>query len=349
MKIGILTFHRAHNYGAVLQCYALQEVIKSLGYDTNVIDYRTSGMEKDIAVFSISKLLRLLKHPSQIYGYLRSMPHRLKQSRNYLSFQHKYLNLISAKKGIPQNIDVYLVGSDQVWSYNEEVYTGFFQHSSESRICGYAISANLSLLDNYESDLDRYMDTFDVVSCREQSICDYLYQKTGKASRLDIDPTLLAPQDIWQPMINSKWSSRNYILLYQVRAKDPNILKQKAINLAEKNGFELIDLSDNKLPVEDFISAFKFAKCVLTSSFHGTVFSLIFERPVYVFRLGDSGDSRYVELLTRIDAESFLFNLNANIDKIPTNDFAQIRQNLDKLRLDSINYLKSFKDNFIIK
>lgn len=153
MRIGILTFHRAHNYGAVLQCYALQEVLKSMGHEVLVIDYRQPFIEAIYSPFNFHRLKGLLLHPRGIYRYVRSISQRLRKRRIYTAFQNKHLRLTKPRqKNIPEDFERYVIGSDQLWGLHclggiaDDVYLGNFKHKSQSKIMGYAISTNLNSL-----------------------------------------------------------------------------------------------------------------------------------------------------------------------------------------------------------
>ena len=124
MKIGILTFHCAHNYGAVLQCYALQEMLKGMGHTVEIIDYRPDYLRMPFDVINLHRiqsrnLLRLVK---SIILETLSLSQRIIRHRKFDSFIKYYLNL-SRSVGISSDYDVYVMGSDQIW--NPKITNGF--------------------------------------------------------------------------------------------------------------------------------------------------------------------------------------------------------------------------------
>ena len=121
MKIGILTFHRAENFGAALQVYALQEKLKSLGYEVNVIDYRCNAIEQKYKLFTLGYFFER----KNIFISLQTMFERIltfnlrKNKRSkYILFWNKYLQLSKSctLKNIPTSYDYYICGSDQIWN-----------------------------------------------------------------------------------------------------------------------------------------------------------------------------------------------------------------------------------------
>ena len=154
MKIGILTFHLAHNYGAVLQCYALQEALRQLGHEVRVINYRQPYIKGIYGIFNVRYFFSLLGHLrlKTLLYYLKHLGRRVKRTRLYHSFRHTYWQETPScsSRNIPP-MDAYVIGSDQVWSlhctqFMDQVYWGQFSRPRQSRIIGYAISATLDSL-----------------------------------------------------------------------------------------------------------------------------------------------------------------------------------------------------------
>lgn len=349
-KIGILTFHRAYNYGAVLQCYALQEVLKGLGHDVYVIDYRQPWTEEVYKIFSLSIAF---KYCSPIYTlrYFVNLLNRYKcfsiRKKIFRSFIDKHLQQTPpCITDIPQNFDYYIIGSDQLWGLNclggkpDMVYWGNFKHPSKSKIVGYAISTNTKSLNllgiNF---INRYIQNFSALSVRENNISKELKEITRKDIPVCCDPTLLTDKTLWNSLINRKWEKRKYILMYQVRYNDRNLLKKKAYNLANQFDCEVIDLSEMTYKVEDFVSLFKYATYVVTTSFHATVFSIIFEKPFYAIRLNDGHDGRYENILNILGLGQCCVDMDAKLTCQPI-DYVQVRQNLSLYRETSIEFLK---------
>lgn len=353
MKIGILTFHRAHNYGAVLQCYALQEALKALGYDVSVIDYRQPALEMAYKKWGLITFLNNLFHPRAILGYIRYSSKRNEGIKLFSEFS-KNLNLTKACKhsNIPTNFDSYVVGSDQVWvprwtgGVLDEVYTGFFKHSKTSNVFSYAISLNQSSIE--EVPIETWKDVvnnFKVLSFREAEIGVEISQITQFPSRIDIDPTLLLDKEKWDSITNNKWKGKRYLLTYHLPGRYAGLSKDsfngKALQIAKSMNCEVISLYPMKYSVNDFVSLFKYAQGIITTSFHATVFALIYEKPLMSVVLNDGYDNRYVELLNAVGASVALVDKELNSGIFPKIDYNKVSALRKNLAVPSLDYLKN--------
>lgn len=350
MKIGIVTYHRAHNYGAVLQCYALQEVIKSFGHDVCIIDYRQESIEKLYNPSKFSIVKKKLFHPRSLIG-LRIVFNEFKKKRSlFEEFTERFLNLSSpcSFESIP-DCDVYIVGSDQMWSIDcvgdviDPVYFGQFSRKKDSKLIGFSISSNLHSLNILADKLPIYINNFDNISFRESEIAQTIYERTSILKEVTIDPTLCGKPSIWDGLINHNWSKQKYLVLYHVKLRFANIvyklLLQKAHTLAEKHGWKVVDLSTGEYSVLDFVSAIKYAQCVITSSFHATVFSIIFSKSLFAVKLHDGNDARYVDLLKNLRMDNALVDLDfSEIDPEMFN-YTEVHERLLEYRKSSNEYL----------
>ena len=225
----------------------------------------------------------------------------------------------------------------------DPIYFGEFSHPSTSKIIGYAISSNLKSIQSIEpSELLKYAKNFHSLSFRESEICQAVKGITNIEGRIDVDPVLLTDSSFWDTMIQSQWKREKYILVYQVRypKSNPSILMEKAKELAMKENCKVINLSNKLYSPEDFVSLIKYAQCVITSSFHATIFSIIFERPLYSVKLNDGHDGRYESLLNKIGGKDLLVECNFTpaIKKI---DYSEIKAQLAQIKQDSIKYLEN--------
>ncbi len=348
MKIGILTFHRAHNYGAVLQCYALQEVLKSMGHDVWVIDYRQSFIESKYSPFSFLSVKEYLFRPITLLRYLKHYFNRKERLNTFHSFTEKFLHKTQpCNKNIPLDFEAYIIGSDQVWSWDcvgnikDPIYLGNFPHPQSSKIIGYAISTNMASLKRLSNDeLNKALHNFSLISMREQFAIDYIVSKTNILPYLCLDPTLLTSEKDWTPLINDEWKSEKYILVYQVRypkGKQTQLI-QKAQSLANRYNCKIIDLSNVKFSVENFVSLFKYAEYVVTTSFHATVFSIIFNTPFYAIKLNDGHDGRYENLLNLIGLSKCCVDINTDLEP-QIIDFESVKKKMVEYKSESISFL----------
>ena len=352
MKIGIITVHRAYNYGSVLQCYALQEYLKSIGHDVWIIDYRQKWTEAVYKPFSLYYIWHFLKQKDirAIIDYWRkrkSRTKRLNETKPLFETFMKRMRLTEpCRKRIPKDFDIYLIGSDQLWTHQcvggeDKFYLGYINHSSSSRVIGYSLSASIPSLHIFgEKRLKEIIGNFDKLSLREQGNATLIYKLIGVQLPVTIDPTLLVDVEFWDSMINDAGKNEDYIAIYQARpvVGNQNYLMEKAIELSKCLNCRIVDLSSTKYTVEDFISIIKYAKYVMTTSYHATVFSLLMETPCYAIKLNDGLDVRYVDLLTELGMESELFEKDF-IPKPFDVNFDGLKEKICQYRESSIKYL----------
>lgn len=350
MKIGILTFHRAHNYGAVLQCYALQEVLKSMGHEVWVVDYRQQFIEELYCTINSKTVLKLWCHPRTLFNYLRTGVHRFRRKMNFNKFISSYLHIDKDSKcTIQPNLDAYVIGSDQLWSlhclggFKDEVFLGVFEHNKQAKIIGYAISTNTQSLEVLQNDgLNEYLKKFTDLSMREQFASDFIYQNSNYKTSVCLDPTILADINIWDNIVDAKWENKKYVLLYLLRKPDAvdkqQKLRENVLSLAMRIGCEVIDMSNMDYSVIDFVSLFKYARYVVTTSFHGTVFSVLFNKPFYSIKLADGHDGRVLNLLQSLGLSDYCIDLDDRLE-IKEISYSSTNKRRNELRQDSIMFL----------
>lgn len=356
MKIGILTFHRAHNYGAVLQCYALQETLKSMGHEVWIIDYRQPMIDKAYKVLDLRKMAKyILLLKKDIFPYIRHIPERIIRKHNFEHFVDSHLHLTKKAtiNNMPQDLDCYLVGSDQMWNWLvllnkiDYVYLGQFLRPEGSKLVGYAISGNLGSLEKLGFGyLKKVLNDFDAISFREESLSKVIDCLTGIKTPVCCDPTLLTDAKFWDKLASDKYKNRKFVFAYQVGRlpKQKNFLRDKAKKLANQLGCEVIfvDAKDSLPSVPDLLSMFKYAQYVVATSFHGTVFPIIFEHPFYTFKLRHGADERYEALTSFLGIPQCCVDMD--FTPVPQNiDFTPVRKKLIELRQQSEEFLREIK------
>lgn len=348
MRIGILTFHRALNYGAVLQCYALQQELARRGHDVSVIDYRQPAVEDAYRPIIMSWLLKKMLLPWRLVPYLKRAAEIRRGHNIFDRFRRSYFNLSEpcACDSVPADYDAYVIGSDQLWARHitgnlDPVYLGSFHRKEGSRLVGYAVSGTVDTVGSLDAVALKCLEGFDAFSFREPALAEALPASARKDIGIAIDPTLLADSATWDSMNDSSLANERYVLLYEVRrpADDKRLLARRAKALAEKMGCKVLDLSPNDRDVSYFVSAFRYAECVVTSSFHATVFALIFNRPFYTYLLHDGKDLRYVDLLNRVGLQEAMVEKDFVPDKVPCYDFRSVQAALDSMRQSSLQFL----------
>lgn len=360
MKIGILNFHRALNYGAVLQCYGLQETLTALGHEVSFFDYRPRIIEKHRSYF----LFDILKEKgiipfirSTIYSLL-TLPNKYKCKKAFDDFLSKYLKLTDFVVSLLDlakldSFDIIFVGSDQVWSERitglDNVYLGNFV-KYHVRYIAYAASlgASVCLEEPKQQRLLAFLPNYQKLSVREIYLQKWLMRHNFK-SQVVLDPSLLADTSIFDK-IAFKPKVSNYVLLInldnsaesclfaenianQLQAK---VVSIKAIGLS-KNKFDLIGIS----PME-FCGLIKYSRCVITVSFHATAFSIVFQKDFYVMKF--ETDERSYNLLTILGLTDRHKNPQEEVIFTHINYKLPLSK-LNQIKKYSLEYINSCLDN----
>lgn len=353
MKIGILTFHCAYNYGAVLQCYALQEILQEKGCQTYVIDYRPSYITNEYKIFNTHRILSI--NPFRcIKNFIREVllcPKRIIRYKKFDNFINKYLYILPYEK-IPDNMDVYIMGSDQIWNPKitkgfDPIYWGYLPFKKNKKYATYAASMGIIHLNEEEKKyIKKALQNFDSISTRENDLAKLIYNTTSKKVCTVLDPTLLLQYSIWDKIATEPHEKNKYILIYLVR-KD-NKLYEIAQNLAKKLDATVITIKSptcewkHKLyqceSPQEFIGWIKKAECIITNSFHGTAFSIIYNKPIYYVKYGNN-DSRAISLLNQLHLNNRI--IENNIEHYQLIDYKEVNNTLDRLRNKSLIYLDS--------
>ncbi len=299
MKIGILTFHNAMNYGAILQCYALQSFVKE-HYDceVRVVDYTPKYFKKvfydPMKPLSACGIKNKVRACAKLLLRYKEMKNMSKKYRELNSFISRYIQLSHPKESFQDcEFDVYIVGSDQIWNLelldNDTTYLLDFVGNSKK--ISYAASFKLSDVDEYAKNAyKKYLSLFDAISVRESNLKDFVIENVGVDAVSVIDPTLLVGKNFWKSFIYEKALIEDeYILIYHVNR--PHKLIEKAFEYAQKHNLRVVSLNPLKNykdyldysmgSISDFLNLIANAKVVFTTSFHGMAFAVNYEKDFY--------------------------------------------------------------------
>jgi len=364
MKIGILTFHRAINYGAFLQAFSLKTYLESLGHDVSIIDYWPKGHAESYKLFNETywKQASLIKKVKYLILFLLSYIRKRKRLKKMERLQYIHLSLtkipIYTKPEDLSAVDVDCViyGSDQIWwkstipSYSgfDPVLWGNHIKDSIKRISYAASMGVINLTNEDKATISSYLKNFDAISVRETGLKDVLTPLTDKNISVVIDPVFLTPKEKWLKYCKPiKCIPDKYVLLYNLLgSKDAVIVAQK---LAEENKCEVVEITGSVEPHKigkkyvqtadafEFISLINHAEFVVTSSFHGVAFSTIFQKQFYA--LGFRNNSgRVVSLLNTIGLTNRLITDYNDVSKNSI-DYSLVSQRMEDYILSSKEFL----------
>ena len=351
MKVGILTFHRAYNYGAILQAYALQKKLREIGVQSEIIDYLSKEKQKQNKLFTYNKQLglkeNLIKLAKDCYrmkknaAFDRFMTEEMCISKKrYSSFEE----LVQMDRKEPY--DVYIVGSDQVWNYKNTLRDPSFLLSfvsDDEKKCSYAASIGSAKFDEelyvtYEREIEK----FRVLSVREESaISEYGFLKQNNA-KVVVDPTLLLSKENYKVISNPRILEKKYAFMYTI-AGERN-LRKFAEKYCKENDLVLVDSKKSRVFFQnasprDFLSFIQYAECIFTNSFHGTALSIVMEKQLITeINTKTSLNNRSGDLLKKLDLLDRDID-SENFDSRKIIDYARIKLTLEKLRSDSITIL----------
>lgn len=345
-KVGIYTIYSNESYGAMLQAFSLVYTINKMGNDVNVIS--TNNNEKLMPIphsaNDFFKILRVLKN----YKKMKS------RFNLFESFKKEYLKVIDSN--YYEKCDLLITGSDQTLNLDLYAFKDVFlqEHNTKITKATYASSfgEKLNVIKNNPAKKERIikaLNDFDFLSVREKDSCEYLNKNLNKHVELVLDPTMLLTKEDLSIFNLKKLIDEEYILYFAVLnsrefvdelsayAKKHN-LKIVAVHL--QNRFEMKSKFDYYIdagPIE-FLSLIKYAKFIITTSFHGTVYSLMFEKNFYAYDF--EGASRIKTLLSYVDLNDRCGTDLDCISQLKEINYKNVNKLLGIRRKDSIEYLE---------
>lgn len=326
MKIGIITFHGAYNFGSMLQAYALQTYLENYNRDfqCEIINYR-SQIQRSLYEYPWKRYEALPIYWSKLI-LLHS---RKEKQKRFEIFMQDYLHITEETdcddELSDENLkcDLYICGSDQIWNFRardatQAYYLPLIQGNKKvSYAASFGAGGGYNLFEQ-ETQLNKalsYIKDFQCLSVRESSAAILLRDKTGRKADVLLDPTLLLSRSDWEPLVKSdlKLKPGMFILFYTIgytkKEREMALLLGKRYNVpvvltqflhcSEWADIKLVKKS--KTGPNDFLWLVKNAKCVFTTSFHGTAFSIIFHKDFWSY-VGEK-DERKTTLLKSLNIE----------------------------------------------
>ena len=356
-KIGIITIHSDLNYGAALQAYALNQYLRNQGYDSEIINY-----------------IKIPNHPRQ-YPFPKNIAYWLMNRPRFLRYRKFLKSSVTAKEwhsveelmnGFNEPFDVLISGSDQVWNptcgglvdkLNPCYYLAFAQSGQYKKVA-YASSLGSYRFNAEERvHVKEWLDDYHHLSTRESSGAEHLKGILGKEVKVVLDPTLLLDKSDYEKIVEREEEPAcGGSLFCYVLDSEP--AKSRALEvLASRTGLSPFmsmprkpATAENLLtdpeacvypPVTRWLRSFMDARLVLTDSFHGCVFSILFNKPFWVIGNRARGMARFESLLGMFGLGERLVTpeqLEA-VDPLSPVDWASVNARREEMRAFSMSFL----------
>ncbi len=357
MKIAILTQPLGKNYGGILQNYALQQFLLKRGHDVLTLNIATTLYFRrwmQNMAYQMFVLLKSLNCRDKMSEQLKEIFGKKKKYAELFRFIRQQLKLSEKITTIRQlnnyrNFDCYIVGSDQVWrpEYSPDIlsyFLNFLPLDNPAMKIAYAASFGISefrLPEEKKKKCKELAQRFNRISVREDSGIDLCSRELEFDSVLVPDPTFLLSRDDYKSILDkAELSGSGKIVTYIL---DSTCEKEKIIqDFQSQSGLPILSLlggQQKMFAVEDWISAISSAGFVITDSFHGTVFSILFQRNFIVVSNSGRGIDRISSLLKIMGLEDRLYRGPSAIRSLSPIDYCKVSKRLEEYRQTGIDFL----------
>lgn len=370
IKVLAITFHRAENYGSMLQAFALQEFIKEID---NSVEYKILDYAPEVQrnVYRIIPRINNIKSAAKALVALKNYKELSQKKKRFADFVKGYLDCTTtvdsspnALQSVIKGFDVCIFGSDQIWNTNGQdfdwIYMG--ENISISKKISYAASMGSGyFIDGWKQEhrekAKQLLDDFTALSVREIGAKEAVTKIASNSLRVlqNIDPVFLLTKEEWLSKLNIKSESgKRYILFYSLNPDTMvmNIVKELGRKIGMpvivtkfNNMHDIVNPFDKKYntgPIE-FLELLYNAELVLSTSFHGVAFSILFNKPFYA--INPYSDSRLESILEFCDLQDRAIRGLVDIERAMEGwseiDYCSANQAIEKERERSKAYLSS--------
>ncbi len=363
MKIGHLTFHASHNYGSVLQAYALSATLQKLGHEVEVINLRPPSQKKAYQIFRKTDIPHFL---FTLFLY----PQLKKRFAHYERFIHQTLPITTKEyasteelKNASLHYDAYVWGGDQIWNpicqdFETAYYLEHLSQDDPSIKISYSPSFGKSTFDEPMCEqIGGWAQKFDALSVREQEGAMLLQTYARRQAKVVCDPVLLRRNE-WKDFAVLPKTKKPYLLTYFLQNNHGS--REMLTYFQKQTGFEVINLNEYisdygknykksiSASPEEFVGLFLNASLIYTNSFHGTVFATMFEKPFYTAIARDqvnaknNNDSRKIHYLKRLKLTHRLVGeAPPPKEALLQVDYQEANQILDSFCQESLDFLQN--------
>ena len=351
MKVGTLTFPGSPSHGASLQMYALYTALKKMEIDVEVINYISNRVNHRKSSMDVIK--------AKIADiFLKNSEAAFERFESQINIYPKTPIKISEDiKALAERYDRIIVGSDQVWNpavtgNDMNFYLEFCDDSSKK--ASYAPSFGVERIADADRDrIAELLSDITYLSAREERGREMIYELTGRDVPIVLDPTILVEANEWRTLKKPSGAKGEYVFVYTIK-QSPKLI-QTAKKFADKHGYKLVYISGGLHGVFDkfnpakstvsgigpaeFLSLVDNAKYVFTNSFHGSVFSIIFNKNFFVEFSSDT-NSRLKTLIQKFELEDSIIDCDSFDYEWLQRDYTRVNQMLADKRQESLSYLK---------
>lgn len=297
-KIGILTFHWADDFGAMLQAYGLKYTLEDMDCKVDVVPYANRNLVGRYWLFCwIGERTDTQKksgrwNKSRSKSNLKNFSHFHRKRRAMKQFRRKFLTTKAGKSRERflklKKYDAIVIGSDQVWNPEitvgiDSMYFGNFAKKSDAKTIAYAASLGKERLEPEDGKhigalLDK---NFDFVSVRENSSIPFLKEYSEKDILAMPDPTLLCNCSVWEKLTCNPGVAEPFVLFHTTETNEEMLGFAKG--LCEKHGLKFINARELAIGPSGFLWLVEHAEYVVTNSFHCLVYSILFHKCFFIF------------------------------------------------------------------
>lgn len=366
MKIKTLTTYNVYNYGASLQAYALMTYLSSLGNDVEIINYQPNYLTRkyDYKWVNPESSMSRCAVTRVLYRILKFLQRQTTMGRkrafdqfncDYLRTTEYCYNSFDELNANPPEADLYIVGSDQIWNVFYEAgrdpafYLEFVQQGMRA-----SYAASFSYLDIDSANMKRIsnsLNKFVAISVRERQGLEILSQMGLKGTWV-LDPVFLLPIVEWEHLANIMAPCDRYLLIYDFERNSD--LRDFACTYAHKKGLKIYSINDtyplsyadrnfNNAGPREFVGLIRHCSAFVSNSFHGTAFSILFHKPVFVFsRHRHKVNSRMESLLGLFELDDCLINSQTCVEKALERkfDYDKIENIKNRELIRSMNFIE---------
>jgi len=364
MKVAIVTWFHYKNYGTALQCVALNNKIKQLGYDCDILNYIPVLKNNKKFLDRISNGIRWRIEKLLLKLYKNDISIRNKKFDKFINENITFSDYIKNNNILEdqnKKYDTFVCGSDQIWAPNnlDGIYYLNFVNQNKNKIA-YAPSIGLnSIPDDSIEKVKKWVIRFNHLSVRERQGAEIIEKLTGKKCKCVLDPTLLETAEQWRKIAKKIKKRKPYLLCYFLTENDyywkyvKQIAKKRNLDIVLvpiecKSYFRLGVKKETKCGPKEFISLIDNADFICTDSFHGTIFSINLNKDFYCFKRFKDNDkicqnSRIYNILNIVKLEDRLISSKSKIDlnNLKIKDYNSINKILDSERKKSLTFLEN--------